>query len=220
MRACIAGQFRPMEDSHMTTTTDLIAANAATGSITGAAAERTGKRANWVISHSVNADVGEIVFEVKGAGKLTMHMGRLSEAVKARAAIHGMVQRVSDAAAIARDTETGAAATPAEKYAAMKALVEHYESGTSEWARKGTGEGRAQSTGPSALLREVLAIAKPEKDAGTIAAFVKGLKPAQVQALLVSEQLKEAVVLAREAAAERAKAQAQGVNAEELLGTL
>jgi len=47
--------------------------------------------------------------------------------------VHGLVQRIQDRAAISRDPKTGKAAPPAEKLAAMKELVDYYNSGATEW---------------------------------------------------------------------------------------
>lgn len=55
-----------------------------------------------------------------------------------RALLHGGVQRLSDRAAIKRDTVTGQSATPAEKHAAIKGLADHYANGGG-WELKGGG---------------------------------------------------------------------------------
>ncbi len=103
----------------------------------------TKKRANSVISTRV--DENGVVFSVTGVGELSLPFGELSDAVKHRAMIHGLIQRVSDAAALSRNTETGQSATPQDKYNAMRDIVEHYRTGTTEWSVKrasGTGETR------------------------------------------------------------------------------
>lgn len=55
-----------------------------------------------------------------------------------RALLHGGTQRLSDRAAIKRDTVTGQSATPAEKHAAIKSLADHYANGGG-WELKGGG---------------------------------------------------------------------------------
>lgn len=181
----------------------------------------TGKRANWTIAHKIE---GQLVrFSVKGAGELTLDVAKVHAANRARAELHGFVQRISDAAAMARDSKTGASATPQEKFAAMQRLVEHYVSGSEEWspARSTDGVGRPKAENPSArLLRAALKLFNPAKDEAVIAQFVKERNAAQITALLLSEQLKEAVELAREQLAQEDVKMAEGVNAEELLSGL
>lgn len=181
----------------------------------------TGKRANWTIAHKIEGQL--VKFAVKGAGELVLDVAKVHAANRARAELHGFVQRISDAAAMARDSKTGASATPQEKFTAMQRLVEHYMGGAEEWspARSTEGVGRPKAENPSArLLRAALKIHAPSKDEATIAAFVKERTAAQITALLLSEQLKEAVELAREQLAEEDKKAAEGVNAEELLSGL
>ena len=103
----------------------------------------TKKRSNSVISTRLEGDA--IVFSVAGVGELHLPFGELSDAVKHRAMIHGLTQRISDAAALSRNPETGKSATPQDKYDEMARLVAHYRTGTPEWSVKragGTGETR------------------------------------------------------------------------------
>lgn len=185
--------------------------------MTATAPALTGKRANWTIAHKIE---GQLVrFSVKGAGELVLDVAKVHAANRARAEMHGFVQRISDAAAMARDSKTGASATPQEKYEAMKRLVEHYQGGSEDWspARSVDGVGRPRVDRDKELLAMALGVHSPTKDAGVIAQFVQGLKKEQVTALLVSEQLKEAVMVAREEMDKEAKKGAEGVDAEELL---
>lgn len=177
----------------------------------------TGKRANWTIAHKIE---GRLVrFSVKDAGELVLDVSKVHVANCQRAELHGFVQRISDAAAMARDSKTGASATPQQKYEAMKKLVEHYHTGSVEWspARNTEGVGRPRVDRDKELLAMALGVFQPQKDAGVIAQFVQGLKKEQVTALLVSEQLKEAVEVAREEMDKEAKKLSEGVDAEELL---
>lgn len=177
----------------------------------------TGKRANWTIAHKIEGT--KITWNVKDAGALVLDLAAVAQANKERAMGHGFVQRVSDAAAMARDSKTGKSATPQQKFEAMKRLVEHYMSGSEEWspARATEGVGRPRVDRDKELLAMALGIFQPQKDAGTIAQFVQGLKKEQVTALLVSEQLGESVALAREEMEKESREAAKGVDAEELL---
>jgi hypothetical protein len=106
--------------------------------------EKTKKRSNAVVTMTEQG--GMLVFDVLGAGKLTLDLGKVHPDILTRAAIHGFKQRISDAAAIPCDPETGHPATALEKYENMARLVDHYNSGAAEWNRaRATGEGKGQN---------------------------------------------------------------------------
>ena len=141
-------------------------------------------RANSVISTAVDGKL--VQFTVKDAGTLTLDMARLHADILSRAAVHGMVQRVSDAAAIARNTETGKSATPVEKFENMKRLVEHYNSGTAEWALRVAGEKRAPRAG---LELDVLCEAYPEMTREKLAKWLKSKSAVERSALMAEPRL-------------------------------
>lgn len=108
----------------------------------------TKPKSNSVLTHEVNDNA--VTFNVLEVGTLRLDFSKLNSAIIQRAAMHGMIQRISDAAAISRDPTTGQSATPEAKYTAMKALVDHYESGTSEWrTAKVGGAGRVSNLLPA-----------------------------------------------------------------------
>lgn len=174
----------------------------------------TGKRSNWTIAHKVEGNT--IVFTVKGAGELKLNMTDVHEANRVRAMGHGFVQRVSDAAAIARDTKTGKSATPEEKLAAMKRLVDHYESGAEGWSPIRAEGGEREPSG-AADLRTALGELYPQKAVERIAEFVKGLTGAERLSLMASDAVKPLVDRMRD---QRAKVQAAGVDAQKLLESI
>ena len=69
-----------------------------------------------------------------GEEALILHVGNVAAETAAYATLHGFKQRIDDARALSRDEVTGKSATPAEKFAAMRDLVEWYEAGNG-WAR-------------------------------------------------------------------------------------
>jgi len=89
-------------------------------------------KSNAVVTHSIAS--GVITFNVRDAGTFTLDTAALSPVVRERAMLHGLIQRISDRAAIPRDTETGKSATPAQKLDAMKALADFYATGTDDWS--------------------------------------------------------------------------------------
>lgn len=86
-------------------------------------------------------DDGRIKFDLKGAGEIVFDPAKASAANRKHAEFHGWKQRLSDAAALSRDTTNGQAASVADKFAAIKDLAEWYMEGGEEWARTGGGEG-------------------------------------------------------------------------------
>ena len=95
-------------------------------------------KSNSVVTHSIEG--GAIKFTVRDAGEFTLDVTALHADIRARAAIHGLVQRISDKAALGFNKEANRYATPAEKFAAMKALADHYTSGSAEWSVRAAGE--------------------------------------------------------------------------------
>lgn len=173
-------------------------------------------RSNHVISHEVvtgEAGGKVIVFKVKDAGELRLEMGKLHVAITERAMLHGLVQRVSDAAAISRDTQTGLAATPQAKFEAMSELVEHYVSGTAEWQLRAKTGGRGTDAGGLLVKALMMVPGYAVKGEEKLREWVSGLGAKQKAALLAHGEIKEAADLIRLDAAE-------GVDVEGLLGGL
>lgn len=105
-------------------------------------------RENATVSYTIREDLSGLDVHVAGVGDIAFDLNKVSEAVKTKACLFGFAQvRLVDAAAIPRDKETGRSATPQEKYDAIKALVDHYHTGTEEWSRKSAGGGVKQDDG-------------------------------------------------------------------------
>lgn len=149
---------------------------------------QTKAKSNSVITHALERYEGGqtlIVFKVKDAGEIRLDMAKLNPAVIERAAIHGLIQRISDAAAISRNPETGLPASVLDKGAAMSALIDHYHSGTAEWKRAGSGAGAVRG-----LLLEALVQAYPEKDRERLATWLKKRSAQERAALAVEPRIK------------------------------
>lgn len=113
---------------------------------------------NSIITHTLGEDGCTLTFNVKGAGSFTFDVTSAHPDNQHRAAIHGFVQRISDGAAIPRDTKTGRSATPEEKMARMQAIAAHYASGAAEWRMVAAGDGEGRSGGVSIVVRALAAI--------------------------------------------------------------
>jgi hypothetical protein len=103
-------------------------------------------KSNSVITHALGAD-GMLTFTVLGAGSFTVDPARLSDAMRQRAAIHGIIQRVSDGGAMSRNPDTGQPATPADKMARMQAIADHLQGGGDEWAMRAAGGAKGPDAG-------------------------------------------------------------------------
>ena len=122
-------------------------------------------KSNSVVTHTLGDDGCTITFKVLNAGEFTFDVMAAHANMQHRAAVHGFVQRISDAAAKSRDTETGKPATPADKLAAMRRVADHYASGVDQWALVRAEGGGA---GPSIVVRAFAALqGMPVADAQT-----------------------------------------------------
>lgn len=135
-------------------------------------------KSNSVITHEIlrnEEGALSIKFNVLGAGDTILELSRVAQSNKDRALIHGFVQRISDAAALSRNPQTGLPASPTDKLNAMAELVDHYMSGTEEWSRKRTGGGAAEG----GLLLEALVRMYPTKTRDSLNAWLKQRTPAE-----------------------------------------
>ena len=119
-----------------------------------------------VVQHVVMPS-GVVAFTVAGAGTFTFDPSGCTEDVEMQATLHGYVQKISDKAAIARDSKTGLSATPQMKYERMKALADHLAGGGSWNVRAaGVSLNRAALFESIAEVRKVSAAKVYEKFAG------------------------------------------------------
>lgn len=101
-------------------------------------------RENQVVETTMNED-GTITFKI-GGQSVTFNPDKVDATLRVKAELHGWKQRIGDKAAMSRNTDNGKSATPEQKFAAVKALVDHYESGTADWnlPRAGGGGGKRE----------------------------------------------------------------------------
>lgn len=100
-------------------------------------------------------------------GTISVGLNDLSDEIKTQALMHGLKQKIVDAAAIGRNPETGKSATVKEKFAAMKEVADRLQNG--EWNKQ-----REAGTSTGGLLVRALQRLYPKKDAEEIQAFVEG----------------------------------------------
>jgi len=123
------------------------------------------------------------VTTTKTGESLTYGLEELSPEIVHQLALHGLKQKVGDAAAIPRNTETGASATEGEKLEAMRRVWESLQAG--DWSiRAPAGEG-----GNDGLLVRALCRIYPKSSVESIREKVAGMDKAKQAALRVSPKV-------------------------------
>lgn len=142
-------------------------------------------------------DIGALGLTFANGQRLDLATDQLSQDILLQATLHGLKQKLVDAAAISRNPETGRSATVADKYEAVKEVYDRLLAG--EWnKRRASGEG--QSTG--GLLFKALCRMFATKTPDDIRAFIAA-KTKEEQAALRANA-KVAAIIA-EIKAEEAK---------------
>jgi hypothetical protein len=150
------------------------------------------------------ADDGILTFHVRGAGDFTFDPMSASTKCRARAVIHGFIQRISDAAAAGK--------SPAEKFTKMKTIADHYASGSDEWNVKATPRGpKAPDANILRAMAEVLG-----SDVETVLTRVSAA--AEKQGVSIHDYLDAAAVKPKVAEVlNRIRAEATGLENDDLL---
>lgn len=98
---------------------------------------------------------------------LDLDLSKLNDAVRNAAIVHGLKQKLVDAAAIARDTVTGRSATINDKYQAVREVFDRITSPTGTWNKQ-----REAGTGGSGGLLVSALMHLTGKDKSEIATFL------------------------------------------------
>ena len=104
---------------------------------------------NATISATINGNTLALTFA--NGETLTIHGDALTGDVQQYAMMHGLKQKLVDAAAISRNPETGRAATVEDKYQAVKAVFDRLLGG--QWNATREGGGNAGGLLAQALTR-------------------------------------------------------------------
>ena len=140
---------------------------------------------------------------------LAMRGDALNSDVQQYAMMHGLKQKLVDAAAISRNPETGRAATVEDKYQAVKAVFDRLLGGQWNATREGGG-----NTG-GLLLQALCRMYAGRKTAEDIKAFLAEKSDAEKTALRKNPRVAQIIEDIR---AEQGKA--AGIDTDELLGEL
>lgn len=141
--------------------------------------------------------------------KLNVTVDELNAQMQAYCMVHGLKQKLIDAAAISRDAKTGKSATVADKWNAMMDVYQRLIAGQWFAEREGGGTG--------SLLFAALCRMQPEKSPEAIQTWLSAKDDKQRKAL--EGNPKVAAIIA-EIRTERAKATAGDVDSDALLAEL
>lgn len=126
-----------------------------------------------------------IEFRFANGSKFSIDLSELRYEMRAQAALHGLKQKIVDAAAISRDPETGRAASIEVKFAACKEVADRILSGA--W-NKNRENGEGASTG-GLLVRALHKLYAGAKTIEQLQLFVAGLSKEQQAALRKSAKI-------------------------------
>jgi hypothetical protein len=120
--------------------------------------------------------VGRLCLTFSNGAQLEIRTDRISADISLQATLHGLKQKLVDAAAISRNPDTGRSATIDDKYAAVKEVFDRLMSG--QWNK--TREGGAPQGG---LLFRALCILYPAKTPDALREFMASKTPTELAAL-------------------------------------
>ena len=146
--------------------------------------------------------------------ELVVRMSKLSEEIQRQAILHGLKQKLCDAAAISRDPATGRAATIDTKYDAVKEVFDRITSADGEWNKK--REAGAGGSG-GLLLAALVRMYAGRKTKDDLRTFLDGKTLSEQAALRKNPRVAEII---EEIKAERAKDGDDDVDSDEMLNEL
>ena len=154
---------------------------------------------------------GSLALECSNGKAAAVRLHDLTPEILAQAALHGLKQKLVDAAAISRNPDTGKPASPDDKWAAVMEVYSRITGPGATWNK--TREGGAGGSG--GLLFRALVRLYPAKTADQLREYLDGKSDAEKTAL--RKNPKVATVI-EEIRAETGKA--ANVDTDELLGEL
>ena len=158
-------------------------------------------------------DDGTLILEFRHGETLRVHPESLNPEIQRAALLHGLKQKLVDAAAISRDTTTGRAATIATKFDAVREIFDRITGAggeTPSWNKPRAGG----AGGQGGLLARAIALYKGVEVAAA-KAYLDRLTDAQKQALRVDPRI---ATIINELRMESAKP--AGIDTDALLGGL
>ena len=156
---------------------------------------------------------GTLVLAFRHGEVLRIHPESLNPEIQRAALLHGVKQKLVDAAAISRDTATGRAATIATKYDAVREIFDRITGENPSWNKPRAG-GAGGAGGQGGLLARAIARYKSVPIEAS-KAYLDRLTDAQKQALRVDPRIATVINELRMESAKPA-----GIDTDALLGGL
>lgn len=128
------------------------------------------------IDTTVSDDRGTLTLAFSNGETLSLHVAQLGVDVTAYALMHGLKQKLVDAAAISRNPDTGRSATIDDKYNAVKEVYDRLLSG--QWNKN-----RESGAVKGGLLFRALCMFYPDKTPDAIRTFLEAKTAEQKTAL-------------------------------------
>ncbi len=161
-----------------------------------------------VIETTIDLTLRTVAFECINGQRVVVAADSLAEGIQLHAMLHGIKQKLIDAAAISRNPETGRSATPDDKWNALREVFDRITGDAPTWNKVREGGG-----GSGGLLFAALCRLYPAKTPETLREFLAGKSPAEQAALRANPKISTIIDQIR---AERGAA----VDSDELLGEL
>lgn len=158
-------------------------------------------------------EFGQLILDFRHGERLVLEVDKLAPEIQRAALLHGLKQKLVDAAAISRDTTTGRAATIVTKFNAVKEIFDRITGAggeTPSWNKPRTGG----AGGQGGLLARAIARYK-NVEVAAAKAYLDRLTDAQKQALRVDPRI---ATIINDLRAESAKP--AGIDTDALLGGL
>ncbi len=116
--------------------------------------------------------------------RLTIGTHQLTPEIATQAMMHGLKQKLVDAAAISRNPDTGRSATIEDKYAAVREVFDRLIAG--EWNKRREGSG---ASGGGLLLSALIRLYSGRKTEQQLREYVSGLTEKEQATLRASERV-------------------------------
>lgn len=124
-----------------------------------------------------------LVLAFADGSNITMDAAQLSDEIRQQLMMHGLKQKLVDAAAISRNPDTGRSATVEDKFAAVDEIAQRLRAG--EWSKRREGSGEASG----GLLFRALCELYPNKTPETLREFIAGKSKEEQAALRATPKI-------------------------------